>query len=148
MIRGSGFFSQTRVGKNGALFTIYKIETITEGGQNSKLGQLLRNSKLDELPQLWNVLKGEMSFVGPRPDVVGFADQLTGKERIILNVKPGITGPASIHFRKEEIFLATLENPEEYNKTIIWAQKVSINVKYVQNYSIKKDLYYLWKTIF
>lgn len=153
-IGGNGIFRQKRVGQYGKLFTIYKIETIhpKEAIQNkphvSKLGQWMRNAKVDELPQLWNVLEGTMSFVGPRPDIEGFADTLQGEEAIILTVKPGITGPATLYFRNEEALLKTQEDQETYNKEVIWPQKVALNIKYVNEYSFKKDIQYLVKTIF
>ena len=114
----------------------------------TKIGRFWRKSKIDELPQLINVFLGEMSFVGPRPDVPGFADKLKGEDRIILSIKPGITGPASIHFKNEENLLAQQENPEHYNKTVIWPKKVALNKEYIKNYSIFKDVKYIYKTVF
>ena len=113
----------------------------------TRLGHFLRKTKLDELPQLWNVLIGNMSLVGPRPDVTGFADQLKGEDRIILSVRPGITGPASIAFKHEEELLAQQENPEQYNREVIWPEKVRINKAYIENYSFWLDLRILWKTV-
>ncbi len=130
-IRGNGFFKQKRVGQYGNLFTIYKIETIhpeeakKENPQITKLGIFIRKYKINEFPQLLNVLEGTMSFVGSRPDIVGFADQLEDEAKIILSVKPGITGPATLYFRNEEELLATQENPEAYNKEVTWQQKNS-----------------------
>jgi len=150
-----GIFSQLRVGQNGNLFRIYKLRTLKN--ETHKLGQLntsatkfgkfLRNSKLDELPQLYNVLIGDMSFVGPRPDVPGFADKLTGEDRIILIVKPGVTGPATIKYKDEERLLANQIDPETYNRTIIWVDKVEINKKYVLNWSFYLDLNFITKSI-
>jgi lipopolysaccharide/colanic/teichoic acid biosynthesis glycosyltransferase len=111
-------------------------------------GRMLRKFKLDELPQLWNVLVGDMSFVGPRPDVSGYADLLTGEERLILSVRPGITGPASLEYRNEELLLSRVADPQSYNDMVIWPHKVEINTRYVQNYSFKKDIYYILQTIF
>jgi lipopolysaccharide/colanic/teichoic acid biosynthesis glycosyltransferase len=144
-----GFFSQVRISANANKFLIYKIRTHSskDKGTISKFGNFLRRSKLDELPQLINILKGDMSFVGPRPDVPGYADKLIGSDRLILTVKPGLTGPASIVFRNEEYILKQKENPIEYNDTVIWPEKVRLNVKYVQDQSFKKDLYYLIKTV-
>jgi lipopolysaccharide/colanic/teichoic acid biosynthesis glycosyltransferase len=153
-IKGNGFFKQKRVGQYGKLFTIYKIETIhpeeakKENPQITKLGTFIRKHKIDEFPQLWNVFNGTMSFVGPRPDIAGFADKLEGEAKIILNVKPGITGPATLHFRNEEELLATQENPEAYNKEVIWPQKIAINIQYVNKYRFTKDIRYLYKTLF
>jgi lipopolysaccharide/colanic/teichoic acid biosynthesis glycosyltransferase len=153
-IKGNGFFKQKRVGQFGELFILYKIETIhpkevkKEKQYITKIGQSIRKLKIDEFPQLWNVLEGKMSFVGPRPDVLGYADKLEGEERIILSVKPGITGPATVYFRQEEELLKIQENPEKYNREIIWPQKVAMNIKYVEEYSLLKDLYYICKTLF
>lgn len=153
-IKGNGFFKQKRVGQYGKLFTIYKIETIhpdeakKEIPQITKLGTFIRKYKIDEFPQLWNVLEGTMSFVGPRPDIAGFADELEGEANIILSVKPGITGPATLRFRNEEELLATQENPEAYNKEVIWPQKIALNIQYVQTYRFTKDIQYLYKTLF
>jgi lipopolysaccharide/colanic/teichoic acid biosynthesis glycosyltransferase len=154
----NGFFIQTRIGKGGKPFKIIKIRTmypiegttITTANDRriTKSGRIFRKYKIDELPQLINILKGEMSFVGPRPDVPGYADKLTGEDRIILEVPPGITGPATLKYRNEEEILAQVENPQWYNDNVIWKDKVKINKEYVRNWSIKKDLYYIWKTIF
>ena len=104
-------------------------------------------TKIDELPQLWNVFIGQMSIVGPRPDVPGYADRLLGDDQIILSVKPGITGPAQLIFRNEEEVLANKSCPAEYNDEVIWPEKVKINRNYVEGYLFFKDLYYIWKTI-
>ena len=152
----NGFFSQDRVGRNGKLFKIYKFRTM-RGKQHSPIttsehnitiiGAFLRNTKLDEIPQLMNILKGEMSFVGPRPDVEGYADALMGDDRIILKVKPGITGPAQIKYKNEEEILSNVDNPIQYNDDVIWPDKVRINKEYVKNWSLKKDMYYIIQTI-
>ena len=150
-----GLFSQYRVGQEGRLFKILKIRTLRKETHRlgelhlsaTKFGNWLRGSKLDELPQLFNVLTGQMSFVGPRPDVVGFADLLEGDDRIILMVKPGITGPATIKYKDEDNLLALQNNPEVYNRTIIWPDKVKINKNYVQNWSFYLDLKYIFQSI-
>jgi lipopolysaccharide/colanic/teichoic acid biosynthesis glycosyltransferase len=150
-----GVFSQYRIGQYGNRFKIYKIRTLNDGehqlGKMNKsaslIGRCLRRSKLNELPQLYNVLIGDMSFVGPRPDLPGFADQLKGEDRIILEVKPGITGPATLKYRNEENILERQKNPTHYNKSIIWVDKVKINKKYVQNYSFYLDLLLILKSI-
>jgi len=126
----NGFFIQTRIGKGGKPFKIIKIRTmypiegttITTANDRriTKSGRIFRKYKIDELPQLINILKGEMSFVGPRPDVPGYADKLTGEDRIILEVPPGITGPATLKYRNEEEILAQVENPQWYNDNVIW----------------------------
>jgi lipopolysaccharide/colanic/teichoic acid biosynthesis glycosyltransferase len=158
--RASGLFRQNRIGRNGKMFSLMKIRsmstntsiesTITVRGdlRITRSGKFFRDSKLDELPQLWNVLVGDMSLVGPRPDVSGYADKLEGGNRIILSVRPGITGPASLYFRDEEVLLSKQENAKEYNDNVIWPQKIDINKKYVENWSFKMDLIYLIKTVF
>jgi lipopolysaccharide/colanic/teichoic acid biosynthesis glycosyltransferase len=156
--KSNGFFLQKRVGENGKLFTIIKIKTMYPNKKGStittandsritKSGKFFRKYKIDELPQLINVLKGDMSFVGPRPDVPGYADKLEGEDRIILSVKPGITGPASLKYKNEEEILANVENPKEYNDKVIWPEKVRINKKYIKNWSLKKDIEYIIKTV-
>lgn len=114
----------------------------------TKIGRFFRKTKIDELPQLFNVFIGNMSFVGPRPDVPGFADKLTGEDQKILELKPGITGPASIYFKNEEELLANQKNPEKYNLEVIWPKKVSLNLQYLNEFSIFKDIMYIIKTIF
>ena len=154
-IKNFGLFSQLRVGQHGRFFKIYKLRTLKEethilGHLNksaTRLGRFFRDSKLNELPQIYNVLIGDMSFVGPRPDVKGFADELVGEDRIILKVKPGITGPATLKYRNEEAILSKQFDPELYNRTIIWKDKVEINKKYVQNWSFYLDLKIITKTI-
>jgi len=112
----------------------------------TKVGRWLRRLKMDELPQLWNVLRGDMSLVGPRPDVKGFADELKDEDRIILTVKPGITGLATLEFKDEEALLAQHEDPIAYNREVIWPQKVQLNKQYVENYSFALDLKILFRT--
>jgi lipopolysaccharide/colanic/teichoic acid biosynthesis glycosyltransferase len=155
----NGFFLQKRVGQNGRIFNIIKLRTMREvsgvdttiTAQNdmriTKTGAFLRKYKIDELPQLINVLKGDMSLVGPRPDVRGYADKLKGEDRIILSVKPGITGPASIKYKNEEALLAKQSDPKKYNDEVIYPDKVRINKGYIQNYTFLKDIRYLFQTI-
>ena len=114
----------------------------------SKWGNFLRKYGIDEIPQLLNILNGTMSFVGPRPDVEGYADKLKGEDRIILNVKPGITGPAQLKYKNEQEILDVQENPKKYNDEVLWKDKVLINKEYVKTQSLKSDIYYLLKTIF
>ena len=141
-------FKQTRIGKKGQPFTIYKFRTIPKGASTPTIwGALLRNFKLDELPQLFNVLKGEMALVGPRPDVPGYADQLLGDDRLILTLKPGITGLASLKYRKEEQLLAHQSNPQQYNDEVIWPDKVRINVWYAKHRTPLMDLQILFYTV-
>ena len=148
---GPVIFKQKRVGRNGKLFTMYKFRSMTVGHGGSSvsvagesritpLGHVLRKYKLDELPELWNVLVGDMSFVGPRPDVPGYADSLKGKDRDVLKLRPGITGPASLKYRDEEELLATVEDPQKYNDEVIYPDKVRINLYYLNNYSFVKDI--------
>lgn len=153
--KSDGLFKQDRIGQYGHIFSMLKLKTLSPGAHSlgnldahaSSFGKWMRRHKLDELPQLWHVLTGEMSFVGPRPDVPGFADQLEGTDRIILTVKPGITGPATLKYKNEEQLLAQQSNPEHYNKTVIWRDKVNINKKYVENWSFYLDLTCLLKSI-
>lgn len=150
-----GWFRQLRVGQDGQLFYMFKLRTLKAGKHSlgalddhaSAYGRFLRRRKLDELPQLFNVLLGDMSFVGPRPDVQGFADVLTGDDRVILKVKPGVTGPATLKYKNEEEILAMHSNPESYNRTIIWPDKVEINKKYVYNWSFYLDLNYILQSL-
>ena len=158
--RKNGFFRQERVGKDGQLFKVIKIRTmrdipdvqttVTRSGDPriTRLGRLWRSTKIDELPQLINILPGQMSFVGPRPDVPGFADELRGADRIILSVRPGITSPATLRFRHEEVLLAAQVDPETYNRDVIYPEKVRLNRAYVENYSFGQDLVIIWRTIF
>ena len=148
---GPVIFRQKRVGRNGRLFTMYKFRTMTVGHGGSSvsvagesritpLGAKLRHYKLDELPELWNVLVGDMSFVGPRPDVPGYADMLTGEDREVLKLRPGITGPASLKYRDEEDLLAKQVDPQRYNDEVIFPDKVRINRYYLHHYSFIKDI--------
>lgn len=148
---GPIIFKQKRVGRNGRLFTMYKFRSMTVGHGGSSvsvagesritpLGAKLRKYKLDELPELWNVLIGDMSFVGPRPDVPGYADQLKGEDREVLKLRPGITGPASLKYRDEEEILADKLDPQKYNDEVIFPDKVRINRYYLHNYSFIKDI--------
>ena len=158
--RGPVLFIQERVAKEGKLFKLIKFRTMkTEENLKStitikgdkrvtKIGFFLRKWKLDELPSLWNVLKGDMSFVGPRPDVPGYADKLCGDDRIILNLKPGITGPATLKYSNEEVLLSRVKDPKKYNDEIIFPDKVRINLDYIYNWTFFLDLVIIYKTIF
>lgn len=156
---GPVLFRQKRVGKDGELFTMVKFRSmsVSHGGSSvsvagesriTPLGAKLRKYKLDELPELWNVLVGDMSFVGPRPDVPGYADKLVGEDRVILKLRPGITGPASLKYRNEEELLAGVDDPQTYNDTVIFPDKVRINKEYYYNWSFRKDVRYIFQTIF
>lgn len=158
--RSNGFFIQKRVGRFGRLFKVIKIKTMKPDSNRkttvttsfdpriTKVGALLRKSKIDELPQLINVLLGQMSLVGPRPDVPGFADRLEGCERSILSIWPGITGPATIKYKNEEKLLANQDEPEVYNSKVIFPDKVQINIDYIKHWSLKKDIKYIFQTVF
>ncbi len=152
-------FKQKRVGQHGKLFIMYKFRTMTPGhggtsisvkGESriTAIGAFLRKYKLDELPELWNVLIGDMSFVGPRPDVPGYADKLEGEDREILKLRPGITGPASIKYANEEELLAAQDDPVRYNDEVIFPDKVRINRQYLRKRSFWGDLGWIWKTVF
>lgn len=151
MPSGPIIFKQRRVGQHGQLFTMYKFRSMTVGHSGSSvsvkgesritpLGAKLRKYKLDELPELWNVLIGDMSLVGPRPDVPGYADKLEGENRRMLLLKPGITGPASLKYRNEEEILAEQENPQKYNDAVLFPDKVQINIEYLDNWSFWNDI--------
>lgn len=172
---GPILFRQQRVGRYGRIFTVYKFRTMTvkaeasvasrnseatsiasqEQSRITPLGEKLRRYKLDELPELWNVLKGDMSFVGPRPDVPGYADQLQGEDREVLLLRPGITGPASLKYRNEEDILEAVDEVlqkgrsglpmgittvQEYNDNVIYPDKVRLNRYYLHHYSFIKDI--------
>lgn len=155
---GPAIFTQKRVGKDGKLFMMYKFRSMSQnhGGSSvsvagesriTPLGAKLRKYKIDELPELWNVLIGDMSFVGPRPDVPGYADNLKGEDREILKLRPGITGPASLKYRDEEELLAKQANPQEYNDNVIYPDKVKINLYYLHHYSFIMDIKMIIATV-
>lgn len=156
---GPVIFKQKRIGRNGKPFTMYKFRSMIGGHNGSSvsvagesritpLGAKLRHYKLDELPELWNVLIGDMSFVGPRPDVPGYADQLKGSDREVLKLRPGITGPASLKYRDEEDLLAKQTNAQRYNDNVIFPDKVRINLYYLHHYSFIKDIEMIFCTVF
>lgn len=158
-VPGPVFFKQKRVGQGGELFTMVKFRTMLVGHAGSTvtvkgqeritpLGAVLRKYKLDELPELWNILKGDMSFVGPRPDVPGYADKLEGENRLILRLKPGLTGPASLKYAREEEILAAAGDPQKYNDEVIWPDKVKINLDYYHKRSFYEDLLIILRTVF
>ena len=155
---GPVFFIQKRVGKDGKLFNCHKFRSMTTGHNGSSvsvagearitpLGAKLRHYKLDELPELWDVLIGNMSFVGPRPDVPGYADKLQGDDRIILTLRPGITGPATLKYRNEEDLLASIDDPQKYNDEVIYPDKVRINRYYAEHYSFMADIQMIFCTV-
>lgn len=169
---GPVFFVQKRVGMGGKLFDCHKFRTMTVkhngstvsvAGDNriTPFGATLRHYKLDELPGLWDVLIGNMSFVGPRPDVPGYADKLTGDERDVLKLRPGITGPATLKYRLEDEMICEFvakrqaegdvrpmqEIATEYNDTVIYPDKVRLNCYYYRHYSFIKDIEIIFATV-
>ena len=156
---GPALFIQARVGRQGRVFRCAKFRTMCTGAQAqgtvttaadarvTPLGRFLRRWKLDELPQLWNVLAGRMSFVGPRPDVPGYADQLQGDDRRILELRPGITGPATLLFRDEERLLALAKNPQAFNDAVVYPEKVRLNREYLETGNFWRDLGYVFATV-
>ena len=157
---GSIFFIQERIGRNGKIFRMIKFRSMTvvqisnstisvKGDVRiTKIGVFLRKYKLDELPELWNVLKGDMSFVGPRPDVCGYADNLKGLDRKILELRPGITGVASLKYYNEEDVLASKDNPLKFNDDVIYPDKVRLNLDYYYNNNLWIDIKIIFATIF
>jgi lipopolysaccharide/colanic/teichoic acid biosynthesis glycosyltransferase len=155
-----GIFVQSRIGRHGKPFDVYKIRTMKSDAGHATLvttrddpritrsGRFFRRTKIDELPQLYNVLIGEMSLVGPRPDVAGFADRLDGEARAILELRPGITGPATLAYRDEESLLAAVADPETYNREVVFPDKVRINLDYIRNYSLAGDVRCILRTLF
>ena len=158
---GPVLFVQQRVGRNGRLIKVHKFRSMrvrrddeaftgvaaAETSRITPLGEKLRRYKLDELPELWDVLIGNMSFVGPRPDVPGYADRLEGDDRAMLRLRPGITGPASLKYRNEEELLATIDDPVAYNDNVIWPDKVRLNLYYLQHYSFLTDIKIIFATV-
>ena len=141
-----GIFVQQRIGRNAKYFNIYKFRTIhPKTCQRSRIGVWMRKSKLDELPQLFNVLKGDMSLIGPRPDIPGYYDKLEGSNRLVLQLKPGLISEAGIKYRNEEELLKQQKSPLQYNDEVLFPDKVKMNLEYYHNLSIKRDLSILLK---
>lgn len=158
--KGPVFFKQTRVGRNGVPFKIYKFRTMVEDaeargmqltvGDDSRItnvGTFLRKTKIDELPQLINVFKGEMSFVGPRPEVPKYVGLYTEDQRQVLMVRPGITDLASIEYRNESELLATADNPEKVYIEEVMPRKIELNKKYIENISLCGDIRIIFRTL-
>lgn len=152
----NGWFSQTRIGRHGKPFKVYKLrslkgrnhQSVTEmKAAETSFGRWLRKTKLDELPQLFNVLLGTMSWVGPRPDIPGYADRLEGEDRILLQLLPGVTGPATLKYKHEDQLLLQQQDPNVYNDTVIWPDKVAINKRYLEDWSLNKDVRCLWRSV-
>lgn len=159
--RANGFFTQRRVGRHGKLFLVVKVRTmrvdvvhnthVTQANDPriTRIGAIFRRTKIDELPQLWNVFVGDMSFVGPRPDVPGYVDRLPEAEKaLLLSVRPGITGPATLAYRHEEQLLAQQTDPQRYNDEVIYPDKVRINLDYIHQWRFRDDIRYILKTVF
>lgn len=156
---GPALYIQARVGRHGRLFRCAKFRTMRVGAdvqgsvttavdaRVTPVGRFLRRWKLDELPQLWNVMIGQMSFVGPRPDVPGYADRLEGNDRRVLELRPGITGPATLLFRDEERLLARAKDPKAFNDAVIYPEKIRINLEYLETASFGRDIGYILATV-
>jgi len=158
--KGSGLYLQNRVGKNGVDFVLYKFRTmrigaeysglITVGGNDprlTKVGIILRRVKLDELPQLYNVLKGDMSLVGPRPEVRKYVDLYSSEQQKVLQVRPGITDYASIQYMNENEILGRVSDPEKVYIEEIMPHKISLNLKYIQNISLNEYFHVIFITL-
>ena len=159
MPEGPILFKQERIGRFAKQFTMVKFRTMTVNHSGSSIsvkgehritpfGSFLRKYKLDELPELWNVFVGDMSFVGPRPDVPGYADKLIGEERKILEFRPGITGPASLKYANEEELLTNVANPKKFNDEVIYPDKVRLNLEYLRTQTFWGDIIIIFRTIF
>lgn len=156
--RGPALFRQERTGRYGKPFTIYKFRTmvLNHGGSSvsvkgesriTRLGSVLRKLKIDELPELWNILIGDMSFVGPRPDMPEYASRLQGEQREILSVRPGITSPASLKYAREEEILSTVSDPLKHFDEVIWPDKMEMNLRYVRSRTFIGDLILIIRTV-
>ena len=149
LTQSSGLFIQSRIGQFGKPFKIFKLRTIHPiTGRINNFSRFLRSSKLDELPQILNIVEGTMSFVGPRPDIPGYYDKLTGDNLKILELKPGLTSEASLKYRDEEALLLAKEDPLKYNDEVIFPDKVRMNLKYYYQRSLTLDIKILLRTIF
>lgn len=148
---GPVLFRQTRIGFGGRPFTIYKFRsmkvnrskvsiTLSSDNRITPLGRFLRRSKIDELPQLWNILRGAMSVVGPRPDVPGYSDKLQGSDQLLWTVRPGLTGLDSISYPDEETILDQQPDPQKYYDEVLWPDKVRLNLAYIKNRSFWMDI--------
>lgn len=159
--KGGVFYKQIRVGKNNKDFKLYKFRSmrvnsdkqglLTVGSKDSRItkaGYFIRKYKIDELPQLFNVLKGDMSFVGPRPEVRRYVDLYSEEQMKVLSVRPGITDPASIKYRNENDLLSSASNPEQYYIQHIMPDKLKINIDYINTRTFIKDIKIIFQTIF
>ena len=158
--KGPVFFIQKRIGRYGQHFNMIKFRSMLDKLEDknsvtcigdyriTKFGKFLRKYKLDELPELVNVIIGDMSLVGPRPDVPGYADKLNNEDSLILNLRPGITGPATLKYSNEEKILSFQKNPTKYNDEVIYPDKVKINLDYYYNNSVWLDIKIIFATVF
>lgn len=157
--KGPVFFRQPRIGRNGKTFTMYKYRTMVNKNHKhldsvinkslvTSIGIFLRRWKIDELPELWNVLKGDMNMVGPRPYISGFTDKLEGEEQKILDLKPGLTSIASIKYLNEEDLLMRQENPGKYYREVVYPDKIKLDIMYYNKRSFITNLQIIWHTIF
>lgn len=156
-MRKNGLYKQERIGRHGKPFMLYKLRTLRGTGhvtihdirqKETFFGRWLRRTKLDELPQLFNILKGDMSWVGPRPDLPGYADRLEDNDRVILSLRPGLTGPATLKYRNEDALLMSQTDPLSFNDGVIWPDKVAINKAYIKEWSLAGDINFIIKSIF
>ena len=145
--QSSGLFLQERIGRYGKPFKIWKLRTMKEGIVTTS-GKWLRRWKIDELPQLINIVNGDMSFVGPRPDIPGYYDKLTDEARKLLELRPGLTSPAALKYRNEEQLLNKQPNPKKFNDEVIFPDKVAMNLEYLEQRSFTYDLIVIWNTLF
>ena len=156
---GPVLFRQERTGRHGIPFTIYKFRTmfVDHGGSSvsvkgekriTPIGTVLRKFKIDEFPELWNILIGDMSFVGPRPDMPEYAARLKGKQREILTVRPGLTSPASIKYAREEELLSLVPDPQNHFDEVIWPDKMRMNLEYIKRRTFIGDIVLIFKTVF
>lgn len=156
--KSNGLFFHTRVGLHGREFKLIKIKTMHNNDQINTItsindkrltisGKFFRKFKLDELPQFINIILGNMSFVGPRPDVIKYYNMTTDDQKIIYTVRPGLTGPASLKYKDEEVVLSKVDDPLSYNDDVIWPDKVNININYIKDYNIFNDIYIIIRTV-
>ena len=149
------FFYQNRIGENAKIFRLVKLRTLYFEKEiksfppyaNNPFRRFLRRAKLDELPQVFQVLIGQMSFIGPRPDLPGYMDKVSGKYMALQKLKPGITGPATLKYRNEDALLTDQKNPVKFNDEVIWPDKLAINYMYFSSYSPWADLKLLIKSV-
>jgi len=156
---GPVLFTQERIGRNGIPFTIYKFRTMfnDHGGSSvsvrgekriTPIGAILRRFKIDEFPELWNILIGDMSFVGPRPDMPEYIARLQGEQREMLSLRPGLTSPASIKYAREEELLSMVPDPQKHFDEVIWPDKQRMNLEYIRRRTFIGDIVLILRTVF